>query len=57
MLDRARRLATPSPSDNRVSAGCVVVPVEFYATVVQPLLGLGRGVVYVMPEQAPGPTL
>ena len=53
MSDRAHRLATPGPHDNRASAGCVVVPAEFYATVVQPLLGQSRGVVYVMPEQAP----
>jgi hypothetical protein len=34
----------------RLSAGCVVVPVAFYETVVQPLLGRRRGVVYVLPE-------
>jgi hypothetical protein len=47
---REARLATPSPADNRVSYGCVVVPVAFYENVVQPVLGSVRSVVYVMPE-------
>jgi hypothetical protein len=34
-----------------VSLGCVVVPVTFYADVVQPLLGRSRAVIYVLPEQ------
>ena len=50
---REERLATPSPDDNRVSLGCVVVPVAFYERVVQPLLGSVRGVVYVLPETTP----
>ncbi|MCE9658663.1 MAG: hypothetical protein K8R60_08895 [Burkholderiales bacterium] len=50
---RAARLASPSPDDNRISAGCVVVPVAFYETVVAPTLGSGRGVVYVLPESRP----
>ena len=48
---RAERLASPSPADNRISAGCVVVPVKFYEAVVDPLLGRGRSVFYVMPEE------
>lgn len=47
---RELRLATPTPSDKRVSEGCVVVPVPFYEQVVQPVLGTGVSVVYVMPE-------
>lgn len=50
---RARRLATPSPDDNRMSLGCVVVPVAFYERVVRPLLGSRRGIVYVLPETRP----
>lgn len=50
---RAQRLATPAPDDNRVSLGCVVVPVAFYERVVRPLLGLRRGVVYVLPDVGP----
>ena len=48
--DRAQRLAMADPRARRVSAGCVVVPVAFYENVVAPLLGRGRGVVYVMAE-------
>ena len=47
---RAMHLATASVSDKRLTDGCVVVPPAFYLTVVQPTLGLGRSVVYVMPE-------
>ncbi|HJV62763.1 MAG TPA: L,D-transpeptidase [Albitalea sp.] len=47
---RAQRMASGAPDDNRVSAGCVVVPVAFFENVVQPLLGRHRGVVYVLPE-------
>ena len=50
---RAARLASPNPDDNRISAGCVVVPVAFYDRVVAPTLGSGHGVVYVLPESRP----
>lgn len=50
---REQRLATPSPADNRVSYGCVVVPVAFYEQVVERVLGHGRSVVYVLPETRP----
>jgi hypothetical protein len=48
---RQLRLASATPHDNRASYGCVVVPVRFYLDVVARLLGQGRGVVYVLPEQ------
>ena len=47
---RAKRLASASPVDNRVSAGCVVVAVAFFKGVVLPLLGRQPAVVYVLPE-------
>ena len=47
---RRERLASATPEDNRISLGCVVVPVAFYETVVSPLLGKSRSVVYVLPE-------
>ena len=50
---RPARLASPSPEDNRISAGCVIVPVAFYEAVVAPTLGSGRSVVYVLPESHP----
>ena len=50
---RPARLASPTPEDNRISAGCVVVSVAFYENVVAPTLGAGRSVVYVLPESHP----
>lgn len=50
LADRLRRLASAWPDDNRVSAGCVVVPVDFYLSVVQPVLGQGRSTVFVLPD-------
>ena len=49
-LCRAERLRSATPADNKVSLGCVVVPVAFYLQQVEPLLGQGRSVVYVLPE-------
>ena len=50
---RAARLAHSQPEERRVSLGCVVVPVQFYLDVIQPLLGRRSGVVYVLPETQP----
>ena len=50
---RAERLASPAASDNRISLGCVVVPVAFYERVVAPVLGRERAVVYILPEDEP----
>lgn len=50
---RAQRLASSTPDDNRVSLGCVVVPVAFYQSVVAPVLGKNFSVVYVLPETFP----
>ncbi|WP_395055325.1 hypothetical protein [Polaromonas sp.] len=49
---RRERLASATPDDNRISLGCVVVPVAFYEGVITPLLGRGRSVVYVLPEDS-----
>jgi len=50
---RLQRLQSNLPGAQRVSAGCVVVPVAFYEAGVEPLLGRRRGVVYVLPEIRP----
>jgi hypothetical protein len=47
---RELRLASMEPAAHRVSYGCVVVPEAFYRSVVQPMLGHSRAVVYVLPE-------
>ena len=50
---RLQRLASSTPGDNRISLGCVVVPVAFYEAVVSPMLGKHHSVVYVLPESRP----
>ena len=53
---RAQRMASSNPFDKRISAGCVVVPVEFYLDVIQPILGRNKAVVYVMTEDGRQPS-
>jgi len=50
---RAQRLASPSPDDNRVSYGCINVPVHFFDAVVKPAFTGTNGIVYVLPETRP----
>ncbi len=47
---RLERLASHDPAQRRISYGCINVPVAFFERVVQPAMGKGRGVVYVLPE-------
>jgi hypothetical protein len=47
---RPERMASPDPTERRITFGCVVVPVAFYEAVIAPTLGARRGVVYVLPE-------
>lgn len=50
---RLHRLATETPKDNRISYGCINVPVAFYETVVSPAFTGTEGIVYVLPETRP----
>ena len=50
---RLQRLATDTPADNRISFGCVNLPVSFYERFIAPTLGQQTGVVYVLPETQP----
>jgi len=50
---RLERLASATADDNRISFGCINLPVSFYETVVKPALGASRGVVYILPETRP----
>lgn len=50
---RLQRLATGTPADNRISFGCVNLPVAFYDRFIAPTLGHQTGVVYVLPETRP----
>jgi hypothetical protein len=47
---RLERLASPQTDDNRISYGCINVPVDFYEAMLQPAFAASRGVVYVLPE-------
>jgi hypothetical protein len=50
---RAARLATPTPLDNRISFGCINVPSDFFKNVVSRVFTGTFGVVYVLPETRP----
>jgi hypothetical protein len=50
---RLQRLATPTPLDNRISHGCINVPVMFFENVVSPAFTGTNGIVYVLPETRP----
>lgn len=47
---RQQRLDTPTPLDNRISYGCINVPVVFFDNVVRPSFTGTNGIVYVLPE-------
>jgi len=47
---RLERLRTPTIDDNRISYGCINVPVAFYERVVDPAFAEGHAIVYVLPE-------
>jgi hypothetical protein len=54
---RAERLASATSQDNRISFGCINVPVPFYSTIVSPTFTGTKGVVYVLPETGPASAL
>jgi hypothetical protein len=47
---RLERLATPSIEDNRISYGCINVPVAFFETRLAPLFATRDAPIYVLPE-------
>ncbi len=47
---RGQRLSSPTTLDNRITFGCINVPVDFYKTVVSPAFTGTNGIVYVLPE-------
>ena len=47
---RLQRLATPTSEDNRISYGCVNVPVAFYEEIIAPAFRGTVGIVYILPE-------
>jgi len=47
---RAKRLASPTPLDNRITYGCINVPASFFDKVVMPSVRPAGGIVYVLPD-------
>jgi hypothetical protein len=47
---RAERLVSSSPSERRISYGCINIPVNFYDNVLSPAFTGTDGIVYVLPE-------
>ena len=50
---RLERLESSTVDDNRISWGCINVPVAFFENIVQPVFAQRRAVVYVLPEVKP----
>lgn len=50
---RAARLASPTLADNRISYGCINLPVAFYNQFIQPIFAQHKAMVYVLPDTAP----
>jgi hypothetical protein len=50
---RLQRLASRTPSDNRISYGCINLPASFYDRIVKPTFEPHDGIVYVLPETRP----
>jgi len=50
---RPHRLETPTPRDNRISYGCINVPIKFFDDIVQPSFEGTDGIVYILPEVHP----
>lgn len=47
---RAQRLESATPQDNRISYGCINVPVNFYQKIISPAFTKTNGLVYILPE-------
>jgi hypothetical protein len=50
---RLQRLASATVADNRISYGCINVPVAFYESTLSPLFAMRSAIVYVLPESRP----
>lgn len=47
---RRARMLTPAWDDNRITFGCINLPIAFYSKVVRPLFQKKGGYVYVLPD-------
>jgi hypothetical protein len=48
--NRAQRMQTETAQDNRISYGCINVPVKFYEKIISPVFTRKNGFVYILPE-------
>ena len=54
---RAERLQSATSDDNRISFGCINVPLKFYKKIVSPTFTHTFGIVYSLPEMSPASAL
>jgi hypothetical protein len=52
---RAERLASPTSADNRISYGCINVPLTFYRKFISAAFAHTSGLVYILPETSSAP--
>ena len=50
---RRERMLSPTADDNRITFGCINVPIAFYGRNVRPLFRKQGGIVYVLPDTRP----
>lgn len=50
---RRQRMLSPTADDNRITFGCINVPLAFYGKQVRPLFQKKGGYVYVLPDTKP----
>lgn len=50
---RRERMLSPASDDNRITFGCINVPVAFYQKAMRPLFRKKGGYVYVLPDAKP----
>ncbi|MEO8001302.1 MAG: L,D-transpeptidase [Arenimonas sp.] len=50
---RSERLQSITSTDNRISYGCINVPVLFFSTIISPAFKHSNGIVYILPEMSP----
>lgn len=50
---RAQRMASATTADNRITFGCINVPLAFYTATISPLFRRKGGYVYVLPDTKP----
>ncbi|TXC71617.1 hypothetical protein FSB78_12140 [Sphingomonas ginsenosidivorax] len=50
---RRQRMLSPSASDNRITFGCINVPIAAYGKTIRPLFQRKGGYVYILPDTKP----